>query len=61
MKKRVDDLNKPEILIIDSDEDTLLPMSALEGYKEVKLQREETIAERIKLNSRKRKKIKQRD
>ena len=56
MKKRVDDLNKLEILIIDSDEDTLPPMSALEGYKEVKLQREETIAERIKLNSRKRKK-----
>ena len=61
MKKRVDDLNKPEILIIDSDEDTLPPMSALEGYKEVKLQREETIAEKNKIKFSKKKKIKQRD
>ena len=56
MKKRVDDLNKPEILIIDSDEDTLPPMSALEGYKEVKLQREETIAEKNKIKFSKKKK-----
>ena len=39
----------------DEDEDDLLPMPPLEGGEEVKLEPEETIAERVKLNPKKRK------
>ena len=47
----------PETLPIDFylDENDLPPLSAIEGEEEVKLEPEETIAERIKLNPRKRK------
>ena len=38
-------------LNLDEDEDDLLPMSALEDDEEVKLESEETVAERIKLNN----------
>ena len=55
MKKRVNVLNKPEKLILDLDRDNLPPMSSLESDEEVKLELEETIAERVKLNLRKRK------
>ena len=54
-KKKVNVLNRPGNLTIDFVEDNLPPMSALEGDEEVKLEPEETIAERIKLNPRKRK------
>ena len=47
-KERVNVLNRPEMLNLDRDED--LPQ---EGDEEVKLEPEETFAERIKLNSRK--------
>ena len=49
MKKRVNVLNKPEMLILDFDEDDLPPLPLLEG-DEVKLETQENIAERIKLN-----------
>ena len=39
----------------DEDEDDLLPMPPLEGDEEVKLEPEETIAERVKLNPKKEK------
>ena len=59
LKKRVNDLNKTKILILDFNfdegEDVLPPMPPLDDYEEVKLEPEETIAERIKLNPRKRK------
>ena len=50
-KKRVDVLHKPEMLTLDFDEDDL----PLEGDEEVKLEPGETIAEKLKLNARKRK------
>ena len=59
LKKRVNDLNKTKILILDFNfdegEDVLPPMPPLDEYEEVKLEPEETTAERIKLNPRKRK------
>ena len=39
----------------DEDKDDLLPMPPIEGGEEVKLEPEETIAERVKLNPKKRK------
>ena len=56
-KKRINVRNVHENLPINLylDEDDLPPMPALEGDEEVKLEPEETIAERIKLNSQKRK------
>ena len=48
-KERVNVLNRPEMLNLDLDEDDL----PQEGDEEVKLEPEETFAERIKLNSRK--------
>ena len=45
LKKRIDVINKPEMLILDFDEDD----------EAVKLKLKETTAERIKLNPRKRK------
>ena len=53
--KKIIVLNKPEMLIFDFDEDDLPPMLPLEDDEEVKIEQEETIAERIKLNPRKRK------
>ena len=50
MKNRVNVLNRPEELTLDLNED--LP---LEGDDEVKLEPEETISERIKINPQKRK------
>ena len=50
-KKMVNVLNRPEVLTLDFDEDHL----PLEGDEEVKLEPERTIAERITLNLRKRK------
>ena len=47
--------NLPIDLYLDENEDDLLPMPALEVDEEVKLEPEETIAERVKLNPRKRK------
>ena len=47
--------NAPIDLYLNKDEDDLQPMLSLEGDKEVKLEPEETIAERVKLNPRKRK------
>ena len=52
MKNRINVLNKSEIL--DFDRYDLPPMPALEGDEEVKLEPEETIAERVKLNPRER-------
>ena len=46
---------KPEMLILDFNEDELPPMPPLEGEEEVKLEPEDTIAERIMLNPRKKK------
>ena len=48
-------LNKPEMLCLDFIEDDLPPMPPLEGDEEIKKVPEETIAERVKLNLRKRK------
>ena len=45
--------NLPIDLYLDEDEDDLPPIPALEGDEEVKLEPEETIAERMKLNPRK--------
>ena len=46
-----EDLKKGvNVLILDFDKDDLPPMSALKSGEEVKLEPEETIAERIKLN-----------
>ena len=49
-KKRISVLNRAEMLTLDYDEDDLQ-----EGEEEVKLEPEETIAERIKLSHQKRK------
>ena len=46
---------KPEMLILDFNEDELPPMPPLEGEEEVKLEQEDTIAEKIMLNPRKKK------
>ena len=46
-------------MTLDFDEDDIRPMPTVEGDEEVKLEPEETIAERVKLNPRKRKKQKQ--
>ena len=51
-KKKINTLNKPDMLEPDFDKNDLSP---LECDEEVKLEPEETIAERVKLNSRKRK------
>ena len=48
-------------LNLDEDEDDLLPMSALEDDEEVKLESEESVAERIKLNNFNRNRIKNLD
>ena len=45
--------NLPIDLYLDEDEDDLPPIPALEGDEKVKLEPEETIAERMKLNPRK--------
>ena len=58
-KERVKILNKPKIISLDSDKDDLPPMTPLEGDEEVKLEQEETIVERVKLNPGKRKKQEQ--
>ena len=49
-KKRINVLNKSEMLILDFDRYDLLPMTPLESDEEVKLEPEETSAERLKLN-----------
>ena len=58
-KERVKILNKPKMISLDSDKDDLPPMAPLEGNEEVKLEQEETIVERVKLNPGKRKKQEQ--
>ena len=55
LKKRINVLNKPEMLILDFDRGDLPPMLAVEGDEEVKVEPEETIAERKKKNPQKRK------
>ena len=45
MKKRINALNKPEMLIIDIEGDGLPPMPPLEDDEEVKLKPEQTIKE----------------
>ena len=55
LKKRINVLNKPEMLILDFDRGDLPPMPAVEGDEEVKVEPEETIAERKKKNPQKRK------
>ena len=59
LKERVKILNKPKMISLDSDKDDLPPMAPLEGNEEVKLEQEETIVERVKLNPGKRKKQEQ--
>ena len=54
-KKKINVLNRPENLTLDFVEDDLPPMPPLEGDEEVKLEPEESIVERVKLNPRKRK------
>ena len=58
-KKRIKVQNMPENLpadfYLDPGEDCLPPMSPLEDDEELKLEPEETTAERVKLNSQKRK------
>ena len=56
-RKRIKAQNVPENLPIDLyiDEDDLPAMPALEGNDEVKLEQQKTIAVRVKLNSRKKK------
>ena len=56
-RKRIKVQNVPENLPIDLyiDEDDLPAMPALEGNDEVKLEQQKTIAVRVKLNSRKKK------
>ena len=48
MKKRINALNKPEMLIIDIEGDGLPPMQPLEDDEEVKLKPEQTIAKELK-------------
>ena len=55
-QKEINVLNRPENLTLDFVEDDLLPMSPQEGNEKVKLKPEETIAARVKLNPRNRKK-----
>ena len=55
LKKRINVLNKPEMLILDFDRGDLPPMPAVEGDEEVKVEPEETIAERKKSKSSKKK------
>ena len=55
LKKRINVLNKPEMLILDFDRGDLPPIPAVEGDEEVKVEPEETIAERKKKNPQKRK------
>ena len=52
-KKRINVLNRPENLTLDFDEDDLWPMPPLKCDEEVKLEPQETIAERVKLHLRK--------
>ena len=52
-KKSLSVINKPEMLILDFDDDDWQPIPPAEDEKEVKLEPEETITERIKLNPRK--------
>ena len=54
-RKRISVLNGPENVSLHFDEDNLPPMPPLEGTEEVKLELEESITERIKLNPGKRK------
>ena len=56
LEKRINVLNKPEMLILDFDRGDLPPMPAVEGDEEVKVEPEETIAERKKNKSSKMKK-----
>ena len=56
LEKRINVLNKPEMLILDFDRGDLPPMPAVEGDEEVKVEPEETIAERKKNKSSKKKK-----
>ena len=60
-RKRIKAQNVPENLPIDLyiDEDDLPAMPALEGNDEVKLEQQKTIAVRVKLNSRRKKKKEQ--
>ena len=48
LKKRINALNKPEMLIIDIEGDGLPPMPPLEDDEEVKLKPEQTIAKELK-------------
>ena len=54
-KKKIDILNRSENLTLDFDEDGLPRILPLKGDQEVKLEPEQTIAERVKLNPPKRK------
>ena len=58
-KEKINVLNRPENLALDFFEDDLSPMPPLESDEKVKLELEETIAKRVQLNPRKRKKQKQ--
>ena len=49
-KKRINVLNKSEMLVLHFDRDDLLPMASLESDEEIKSEPEETSAERLKLN-----------
>ena len=55
LEKGINILNKSEMLERDFDKDGLSPMPPLEAVEEVKLEPDETIAERFNLNPRKRK------
>ena len=55
LEKGINILNKSEMLELDFDKDGLPPMQPLEAVEEVKLEPDETIAERFNLNPRKRK------
>ena len=59
-KEKTNVLNRPENLTPDFVEDDLSPMPPLEGDEKLKFKPEETIAERLKLNPRKRKKSRNR-
>ena len=48
MKKRINALNKPEMLIIDIEGDGLPPMPPLEDDEEVNLKPEQIIAKELK-------------
>ena len=52
LKKRTSVLCKPEMLILDFDRDDLPQMPEIDGNEEVKLEPEETVAGRLKLNPR---------